>query len=242
VIVTSSGNIPTQPTINGSNTACLGSIQSYIIAAGNSNSSYSWSVPAGATLLSGQGNDTIQVRWNALPGGNICSVVSNSCGVSQPGCLAVLVNPAPDTPSIQGPLSVCTGARYTYTADTIANSGVYLWEITGGLIISGDSTPTIVVEWADTVANAPKVCLRGVNGCGNGPQTCLEIDLFLQPDVYAGPDTAVCGQEYNLSAFSGDSTSNGVWSLISGPGTAIFSDSTDTDSKVNVSIAGGYLY
>jgi hypothetical protein len=199
-------------------------------------------VPAGATLLSGQGNDTIQVRWNALPGGNICSVVSNSCGVSQPGCLAVVASPTPDTPVIQGPLSVCTGARYPYTADTIVNADVYLWEITGGTIISGDSTRSIIVEWADTVANTPKVCLRGVNNCGNGPQTCLDINLFLQPDVYAGPDTAVCGLKYNLSAFSGDSTSSGIWHQISGPGTAVFSDSTDTDSQVSVDISGVYLF
>jgi hypothetical protein len=55
VVVTSSGNIPTQPTVNGNNIACLGSIQSYIIASGNNSSTYSWSVPPGATLLSGQG-------------------------------------------------------------------------------------------------------------------------------------------------------------------------------------------
>ena len=242
VTVTSSGNVPTQPVITGNSQACPGSIQSYIIASGAGSSTCSWSVPPGATLLSGQGNDTIQVRWNALPGGNICSVVSNSCGVSQPGCLAVVVSPAPDTPAIQGPLSVCTGARYPYTADTVGNSDVYLWEITGGKIISGDSTLSIVVEWADTVSNAPRVCLRGVNGCGNGPQTCLDISLFLQPDVYAGADTAVCGLEYSMSAISGDSTSSGIWRQVSGPGTTIFADSTDTDTRADVDIPGVYLF
>lgn len=153
-----------------------------------------------------------------------------------------MASPAPDTPAIQGPLSVCTGARYSYTADTVGNSDVYLWEVTGGKIISGDSTLSIVVEWADTVASTPKVCLRGINSCGNGPQTCLDISLFLQPDVYAGPDTAVCGLQYNLSAFSGDSTASGVWRQVSGPGTTIFADSTDTDSRANIDIPGVYLF
>jgi hypothetical protein len=118
---------------------------------------------------------------------------------------------------------------------------VYLWEITGGSIISGDSTLSIVVEWADTVANTPKVCLRASMVAGNGPQTCLDIDVFLQPTANAG-DTAVCGLKYMLSAISGDSTTSGVWHQVSGPGTTVFSDRTDTDSRANVDIPGIYQF
>lgn len=242
VTVSSSGNLPAQPSIVGSDSVCIGNVLTYAVASGKGSNTYAWSLPSGGTLLSGQGNDTIQVRWNAMPGGNICCVAANSCGASQPGCLPVVVSSPPDTPSIQGPLTVCTGTQLLYTADSIAGAKVYLWQITGGSIVSGDSTRNIVVQWADTAANAPKVCLRGINQCGNGPQICLDVLVSLQPNVFAGMDTALCGLQYNLHSTSNNPAANGHWRLVSGPGNAIFTDSTNADSPVKVATGGTYLF
>jgi len=57
----------------------------------------------------------------------------------------------------------------------------------------------------------------------------------------AGADATFCGLTYPLSA-NNATPSSGVWSNISGPGTATFSDATASNSTVNVSIPGTYTF
>lgn len=54
---------------------------------------YTWSVPTGASITSGQGTNRIRVKFGSTSG-NITVVVSNACGVAPTGTLAVKVNAA----------------------------------------------------------------------------------------------------------------------------------------------------
>ncbi|HEY8569970.1 family 16 glycosylhydrolase [Microbulbifer sp.] len=81
-----------QPAIVGDRIVESGEITSYSVAGtlgGNPN--YSWALPAGATLVSGAGSDTVTVQWGSAPGELGVSVV-DSCG-SRDLALPVHVTP-----------------------------------------------------------------------------------------------------------------------------------------------------
>ncbi|MBK9109017.1 MAG: T9SS type A sorting domain-containing protein [Saprospiraceae bacterium] len=75
---------------------------------------------------------------------------------------------------------------------------------------------------------------------------CLSISniqplIFRQrPLVSAGLDQNICGYTTTLNSFG--SYTSGVWKFVSGPGTSIFSDSTNSMTSVTVSEFGTYTF
>jgi len=63
----------------------------YSIAAVPGATTYTWSVPAGSTITSGQGTTSITVTFGATSG-DVCVTAGNTCGTSASSCLAVTVN------------------------------------------------------------------------------------------------------------------------------------------------------
>jgi hypothetical protein len=183
-------NLPI-PTITGSTSACVNEIETYSTQPGMSN--YIWSIPAGATVVSGGGDEnTITVTWDA-DGAQVISVNYTSAD----GCNAVAqtdknitVNPLP-VPGIAGPNVVCEGTSgHVYTTD--GGMSTYIWTVSaGGTIPAGGSanSNTATISWND-----------------DGPQT-VSIS-YIQPSTGCEPELPVV---YNVAVDSMPSPS------ISGP-------------------------
>ncbi len=83
--------IPLQPgVISGNDPACESSVESYSISAVGGAASYTWTVPAGWTIDSGQGTTSITVT-TGINGGNVCVTADNICGNSSASCLNVTI-------------------------------------------------------------------------------------------------------------------------------------------------------
>lgn len=110
--------------------------------------SYSWTVPAGASIVSGQGTSSVTINFGSTFG-DICVAADDGTGFGAPSCLttyyAYSKPAAPDT--IYGPINtVCPGQIITYSIaeDTIAES--YNWILPSNMsIISGANTNSIQV-------------------------------------------------------------------------------------------------
>ncbi|MDD3686658.1 MAG: PKD domain-containing protein, partial [Bacteroidales bacterium] len=71
----------------------------------------------------------------------------------------------------------------------------------------------------------------------------LDPNCCVIPSVDAGADAAVCALTYSLTASSFEFPGNtGYWELVSGPGTASFSNSTSPTTNVTVSMYGTYVF
>jgi len=57
----------------------------------------------------------------------------------------------------------------------------------------------------------------------------------------AGDDATFCGLTYPLSA-NNAGPSSGIWTFVSGPGTAVFENSSSNNSNVTVSVPGSYTF
>ena len=133
--------------------------------------SYTWSVPAGATIASGAGSTSITVNFgtSAVSGAVTVSAV-NQCGNGPVATFAVTVNPLPAAAgTITGPASVCAGSTgLVYTVPAIASATSYVWTVpAGATITAGGTTNSIVVSFGNTPASGV-ITVKGTNTCGSG--------------------------------------------------------------------------
>lgn len=147
------------PSLTGNTNPCVGTINTYITDANQSN--YNWSVNGG-TILSGQSTDTITLVWN-LPGYHSMSVSY----ITSTGCSATktfdvnIFNQPPST--ITGNSETVFMTEYTYTTEP--NMSNYTWTVTGGDIMSTSNTNTISVNWSIIGTGTVSIYYDVPNGC-----------------------------------------------------------------------------
>jgi hypothetical protein len=159
-------------TITGSTSLCAGTNNvAYSTTTIANATSYLWTVPPGATIVSGAGTTSILVSYSAsATSGNVTVEGVNQCGSGTPSSLAVTVNPLPGAAgTITGPSTVCTGTNgVSYTVPAISNATGYSWTVPSGVtIVSGGNTNHITVNFTAS-ASSGTITVYGTNACGNG--------------------------------------------------------------------------
>ncbi|MBL4592715.1 MAG: gliding motility-associated C-terminal domain-containing protein [Flavobacteriales bacterium] len=112
--------------IAGPTSVCVGDAVTYTVPAQAGATAYNWTVPAGATITGGQNTTSLNVTWNATPGGNICVDWTDPCATSAPTCLAVTVN-APTTPTFNPITAICSGDPSPVLPTTSTNGITGTW-------------------------------------------------------------------------------------------------------------------
>ncbi|MGV3539859.1 MAG: gliding motility-associated C-terminal domain-containing protein [Rufibacter sp.] len=210
---------------------------------------YNWSVPAGWTLVSGQGGATILVNVGTTDG-TISVTASNNCGTSAVTSRFITLGaPAPViTTEIQGNAAVCANtAATTYEIAPVTGATAYTWSVPAGWTISSGQGGTTITVQVGTASGEVKVVAS--NGCGTGTKI---MNVTVTPDVLAAPvaingNLTVCPATsnliYSVQAVSGATSYNWAvptgWTIISGQGTAsIRVQSGTTDGQITVSAVG----
>jgi len=171
--VTRSGALrstPLQPgSINGPGFGlCNSSNVTYSIDPVPTATSYSWTVPAGATIQSNSGTSITVNFGPAFTGsGNICVSANNGCGAGVSRCYTVSARPA--VPVITGPSAVCKSSTQTYTISNapIASATSYSWSVIGGASITPLGT-TASVNFNTSSSSSATVRAAANNACGQG--------------------------------------------------------------------------
>ena len=175
--------IPSTPVaINGPATGICNAQQIvYSIAAVSGAASYNWTVPTGASILSGQGSTSITVNFSGTLGSNsscgsasVCVRASNSCGNSGYRCLALSIAPA--TPaSITGPNLMNTQQVATFSISAVSNATSYLWTVPSGwVILNGQGTTTASIRAGATSGN---ITVTAVNACGTSASSKKTVSV-----------------------------------------------------------------
>jgi hypothetical protein len=188
-------NNPSTPgLISGPANACAyigetGVNATYTVTANASVVSYTWTIPQGATNVSGQGTNSISFRYPAgYTGGSISVTASNGCGTSGTRSLSIAVL----APSYPGQidvinLSACPNRSYSYTVSGLPSNATSLqWTVpAGGTIVSGQGTNSIVVNYGSGVVNG-NVSVVAVNNCGSSLPRNSNVKLSACPSGFAG--------------------------------------------------------
>jgi hypothetical protein len=184
---------------------------------------YIWTLPAGATIASGSGTNSITVNFAAnASSGNITVYGNNICGngtASPPFAVTVTALPDP-AGTITGPANVCQGdAGKVYTVPAIPNATGYVWSLpAGAAIVSGNNTNTITVDFAPTAVSGI-IVVAGTNSCGSGTVS-PDFNLTVNP-VPPTPVVTNTGYIVSSSAATGNqwyfsTTATGTGAPISG--------------------------
>jgi gliding motility-associated-like protein len=241
-VTITSGATPVQPgTITGPTTPCTNATgTTYSITAVPGATTYTWTVPAGASITSGQGTNSVMVNWGSTSG-QICVTAGNSCGTSTAQCLNVTLGTAPPQPgTITGPASLCVGAMGTYSIANVAGATTYTWTVPAGVTLgTGQGTNTINV----TATNTPggNITVTAGNTCGNSTASTFSLTVNAVPNSNAGPNISVCGTMATLAAVP--SVGTGTWTH-TGPGGSLvtYGNANAANSTVTVNMTGTYTF
>ncbi len=151
-----SGSVPTiSGSVSGDAVVCPNATGlGYSISDVPSAISYTWTVPAGWTILSGQNTNAVTVS-SGIAGGNVSVTATNACGTGPAVSLATSINtPVPTfTAPVSG--SACQSVDVTYT--TQSGKTNYIWSIGGTAGVDytvtsggGSTNYNLVIKWLTT--------------------------------------------------------------------------------------------
>ncbi|MBL7814663.1 MAG: gliding motility-associated C-terminal domain-containing protein [Saprospiraceae bacterium] len=227
--------------LTGSNIVCKDSIAVFEVQNDPNAAGYTWITPSGASIVNGLNTNRVTIRFGSSSG-YVRVVPLGGCADGMPSRIYVNVKTPPSAPSaIIGTTTLCEGSIETFSIATVTDAISYQWQVPNGAHIIGDSMGTRITVNLGT-SRGGQVCARGVNACGNGFWTCVNITIVTKPTVNAGKDTIVCG---NRAILRGQTTTTvQTWSVVSKPigTTVLFSNSFDVQTDVTVSKAGIYIF
>jgi hypothetical protein len=140
--------------------------------------SYFWTVPPDAAIVSGQNSDSVTVRWGFNPG-DISVIARNICGQSAPKIRSVGMETLPEPAGvIAGNDTVCSNYEtYTYTVPAVTGATSYTWMIPAGTDINtGTGTYSIVIS-VHPDALSGDISVEGKNACGSGTASVKPITV-----------------------------------------------------------------
>jgi hypothetical protein len=170
---------------------------------------YVWTPPYGSTIVTGQGNDTMKIKYsytwfNSTTPSNLVAKVITQYGTFT-GSKAIIRNPSSPL-SINGPTVVCAdnSTIYEYYVDSVSNATGYIWGLPATVIlVDGQLNDTIHVKFNTTYLNG-NFNAQSLNQCASSAMTygyAQNINVPLTPGTISGP-TDVCPFIGSTATFS----------------------------------------
>jgi PKD repeat protein len=200
-------NITQAPTSNftaNKLVVCKGDNVTFTDQSSDSPNAWSWSFNGGTPSTSSLANPTI--KYDSLGTFAVTLTASNIIGTSSPitkTAFITVVN-KPALPIITGYTSTCLSDTNVYM--TLIKSDQYTWTITGGNIISGQNTDSLVVVWTSIGNKNIGLKLTNNSGCESAIKNTA-IKVFDKPNLstinglaeYCQNDTAIYSVTTNAS-------------------------------------------
>ncbi len=203
--------------------------------------SYVWTVPSDATIIAGQGSNSITVNFG-VNSGTITAKASNSCGTSSAASLLINIVTTPSTPgAITGNAYPCANSTaQAFSVAAVNNATSYNWSVPSGAnIATGQGTNSILVNFSSTPGN---ISVTAVNACGSSTASVLAITMPSaapsNPGTIHGNATFTPNQSGVLYYVAAVSNANSyTWSV---PSDATITSGQGTDSiKITFGTASG---
>jgi subtilisin-like proprotein convertase family protein len=224
-------NPPSTPSvITGNGTGLCNLLEAFSVTA-TSGMSYVWTVPSGASIVSGQGTSAISVQFSSTFGkGSISVVAQNNCGTSTSRTKSV--NGAPALPGpISGATVVCKGQNgVAYSIAPVYGANSYLWTMPRNTVIASGQGSTSILANYKTTASSGDVRVKASNTCSTTLNQKLAVTVNTCP---RSSDEA--------SSFTGE------WSIVPNPASEqtkiVFGVKEDAIAEVNLTnVIGQSVY
>jgi gliding motility-associated-like protein len=167
--------LPERPQIRGSRSVCPGVEGVAYQVKAREGYTYQWKAEGG-NIVNGQGSTAIQVNWaKSRPNAYVQVTAISTSGCESQTVFNVRINPELQTETPEGASQVClndkNGQLYKVTR---TNGSVYTWGVKGGMLVSGQGTDQVKVNW---------------NGEGTHQLWLQEKSITLDTVCYGASDT-----------------------------------------------------
>lgn len=196
--------------------------------------SYSWTGPNSYT--SNLQSPTVSTAATVAMAGVYTLTVTNGTGCTSTVTTTVVVNASPvAVASNNGP--VCVGSALSLTGGP-AGMTTYAW--TGpNSFTSNVMSPPVSSSATLSMGGVYTLTVTNANGCQDTATT--RANVFSVPVANAGTGGTECDLNFALNAVP--SVGTGLWSVVTGPGTATFTPNANAaNATVTVSIYGTYTF
>jgi hypothetical protein len=223
LVVSSSCSVGAAGSISGLASVAAGTNGvTYSISSVSGATTYTWTVPTGATIASGLGTTSITVNYACTASsGNVQVTPSNGSCSGTAASLGVTVTGVGAAGSISGPASVNAGTNgVNYSISSVSGATTYTWTVpSSATIASGQGTTSITVNYACTASSGNvQVTPSNANGCsGTTASLGVTVTGVGVAGSISGPTTVCAGQTgavYSISSVDGATTY--TWSVPSG--------------------------
>ena len=225
--------------ITGPNEVCSGGTAVFTAQRDPDAVSYLWSVPSGATILTGRGTNSISVQFGTTAG-KVLILPIGGCATNS-SQINVTIKQAPNSPaSVRGKAAVCQGEIEKYTAAPVVGIRRYNWSVPAGAsIVGNDSTNEITVRWVSGTGGLVRV--KTQNDCAESAEKNMSVAVSSVPKPNAGKDDSICGRQYILRGVS--SVGTGTWTIVEKPSasTLTFLDDKNPKTTITASKSGKYV-
>ncbi|MFM7104895.1 MAG: T9SS type A sorting domain-containing protein, partial [Flavobacteriales bacterium] len=213
---------PTTPgTISGPSTnVCAGTTQTYSIASVTNATTYQWTAPANASIVSGQGTTTVVVSFSTTyASSGTLAVKSVNCFGSSSNRTLVVYS-IPGTPSvISGTMNnVCPGSTFTYSISGVMGATGYNWTAPANTTITaGQGTNSITLSIGNSFTTGT-LSVVATSSCGQSATRTASLSKNPPAlSLISGQTSNLCGGgqfTYSVSAVTGATSYN--WIVPSG--------------------------
>jgi len=151
--------------------------------------------------------------------------------------------PEAQEPMIDGVFEGCFGETLNFSASNIETSTINSWSISGdGTIVGATNLDMVEVLLDDPGStNIATLCLEIENSCGEIDEVCEDIVLNTEMLVDQTLDV-FCDLTFSLDVLVDGAVGSGLWTLVSGPGIATFTDEMSSLTNTNVDAIGDYIF
>lgn len=177
------------------NGVCANTIGVYSVPVSVLATSYNWSAPAGASIVSGQGTNSVEINFGpSFVSGNISVTASNICATS--AARTVAVKSIPGTPGSIAKVSTvaCAGTTADFSIIAVAGATSYTWNMPANAqIVSGQGTTAITVQF-NTGFSGGTISVAATNNCGSSALRTLALTSNPpRPGTMTGAVSNMCG-------------------------------------------------
>ncbi len=179
--LTVTAKVPSTPTaISGVTNVCIyigqPTTATYSITAVTGATSYLWTAPANASIVSGQGTTSVEVSFlAAFSSGSLTVKSVAACGSSSARSLSLTKSVAkPGT--ITASALACPSTDVTYTIDPVPFATSYLWAVpTNATYVSGQGTTSFTVNYKPVFVSGT-VTVKSINNCSTSAVSSLAVN------------------------------------------------------------------
>ena len=214
---------PAAPTfITGSTSdVCPNTSQTYTCSPVTAATSYQWTAPTNATIVSGQGTQTVTISFAANFGTNgVVSVRSQNCAGTSTTARTLTVYNLPGTPgTITGQTTnVCPGSVLNYAITAVPGASSYLWTAPANATITSGQGTTMITLTAGSNFISGTLSVRAVSTCGQSATRSLGISKNPAAlSTMIGQTTNLCGGgQFAYSVTAANGIISYTWSVPTG--------------------------